>query len=111
MPTPLVPSELELVACLKPERIYAHVADLAAMARQVLAGMQPTPGGDAYVYTGSMRAIEQLRDVVEEWQTTLTALGLDRRRFPGNRGAFRPRPGTSPRGPPAARQRSGDTPD
>ena len=50
---------------------FAMLKDFSGAADAVLRGMKPTPGGDAFIYTGSMNAVEALRDALSafhDWE-------------------------------------------
>ena len=50
---------------------FAMLKSFSAGADEVLRGMKPNPGGDAYEYHGSMNAVEMLRDALtafHDWE-------------------------------------------
>ena len=49
------------------ERLLEILLDLQTQARAITDKMKQTPGGDAYVYDGSMNSVDRLRDACQAW--------------------------------------------
>lgn len=50
------------------ERLFDLLDELKAAAKAVLDGLRETPGGDAFVYGGSMNDVEWLRCAADAWE-------------------------------------------
>lgn len=57
--------------------VFVHVADhLCSAVQMLLKNFRKTPGGNAYVYHGSMNSVDDLKDLVNELEDLIMAADL-----------------------------------